>query len=128
MGNEFDSTVDFDDDFYHDEAVVLDICKRLETKYAFLGLEFTEPFNGYVPVQAWGKIHGMDFYFRFRHDYLSLRVGDFSEGKSMFEHSVMSADVEDYTGEPYNGVLNGEELFDAFVVMIDRLQFIKSGK
>jgi len=47
----------------------------LENLYKHRELKFTSVFEGYVPVQAYGLIDGMLFYFRERGGVYSLRVG-----------------------------------------------------
>lgn len=53
-----------------DEAVA-----ELEAKFADRGLRFTEGFRGACPMQAYGWIDGERFYFRYRSDIATLRVG-----------------------------------------------------
>lgn len=60
------------EDSYVEEAIV-----TLENKYSDRGLKFTSPFEGYVPVQAYGKIDGLRFYFRLREGNASLIVGTY---------------------------------------------------
>ncbi|MBC9705320.1 MAG: hypothetical protein H9W81_10175 [Enterococcus sp.] len=47
----------------------------LEGLFSDRGLKFTAPFEGNIPVVAYGKVDGMNFYFRYRGDRGSLRVG-----------------------------------------------------
>lgn len=56
-------------------AMVKDAVVELETKFSERGLRFTEDFHGACPLQAFGWIDGQRFYFRFRGDSASLRVG-----------------------------------------------------
>jgi hypothetical protein len=49
----------------------------LEEKYADRGLVFTSPFEGLAPIQAFGHLDGMRFYFRLRGGEASLRVGEY---------------------------------------------------
>jgi hypothetical protein len=58
----------------HSEAVKA-VVEDLEAKYSDRKLKFTVPFRGSVPVQAWGYMDGYRFYFRFRRDIGSLRLG-----------------------------------------------------
>lgn len=58
----------------HREAVGV-VVKDLETTFADRQLRFTVPFGGSIPVQAWGYMDGYRFYFRFRRDVGSLRLG-----------------------------------------------------
>lgn len=58
------------------EQKELDIAiSNLESKYSHRGLRFETPFLGSVPVQAYGHLDGMRFYFRFRHDAARLDLG-----------------------------------------------------
>jgi hypothetical protein len=50
---------------------------RLEAHYFDRGLKFTVPFSGSIPVQAFGHIDGLRFYFRFRGNWGSLKVGPY---------------------------------------------------
>lgn len=58
----------------HREAT-LAVVKDLEAKFADRQLKFTVPFCGSIPVQAWGYMDGVRFYFRFRRDFGALRLG-----------------------------------------------------
>lgn len=49
----------------------------LEARFAERGLRFTRPFGGDYPVQAFGHIDGMRFYFRYRWGWASLKVGPY---------------------------------------------------
>lgn len=60
--------------------------KFLEEKYADRGLKFTAGFGGSYPVQAWGIIDGYRFYFRFRHDSASIRIGFIAEDRLAREY------------------------------------------
>lgn len=51
----------------------------LEKKFEQEGLKFTTPFNGAVPVQAYGELWGLRFYFRYRYDVVSLILGPVDE-------------------------------------------------
>lgn len=55
------------------------VCSSLEAKYAKENLKFTVPFSGGYPVQAYGELKGMRFYFRFRHDSASLHLGIYNQ-------------------------------------------------
>jgi len=50
---------------------------KLETKYADRGLKFTIPFAGCIPVQAYGHLDDLRFYFRFRGNFGQLRLGPY---------------------------------------------------
>lgn len=58
----------------HREAVKV-VVEDLENKYAARQLKFAVPFGGSIPVQAFGYMDGYRFYFRFRRDVASLRLG-----------------------------------------------------
>lgn len=49
--------------------------RRLSEKYVDRTLIFTIPFAGTRPVQSYGYIDGMRFYFRYVDDFAQLRVG-----------------------------------------------------
>lgn len=51
------------------------LISELEAKYADRRIRFDTGFVGSVPVQASGRIGRRYFYFRFRHDSASLKVG-----------------------------------------------------
>lgn len=53
------------------------VVEQLEEKFADRNLRFTTEFLGCVPVQAYGHIDGMRFYFRFRSNWGQLRVGPY---------------------------------------------------
>ena len=55
------------------------VVARLEKKYQDRGLKFTVPFGGAVPVQAFGVLDDLYFYFRFRHDCGQLRLGPYDQ-------------------------------------------------
>lgn len=59
---------------------------NLEKRYADRGLKFNVNFRGFIPVQAFGTIDGMMFYFRYRGDYGSLQVGFVEEGRYELEY------------------------------------------
>lgn len=59
---------------------------NLEMRYANRGLKFNSGFRGSVPVQAFGTIDGMMFYFRYRGDYGSLQVGFVEDGRYELEY------------------------------------------
>lgn len=59
---------------------------RLEEKYADRGLKFTRGFSGSTPVQAWGVIDGYRFYFRYRTDAASIRIGFIAEDRAEREY------------------------------------------
>lgn len=52
---------------------------KLESTFADRGLAFTIPFTGSIPNVAYGKLDGLRFYFKFRGDGGSLRVGSYDE-------------------------------------------------
>ncbi len=55
------------------------IISSLEEKYKHRNLKFTSAFEGIVPVQAYGKIDNLYFYFRLRGDAASLIVGSYDD-------------------------------------------------
>lgn len=59
--------------------------------------------GGSCPYQATGTILGQSFYFRFRHDYASLQIGEFE-----------TLGIANVTGGDYNGSLTGEEFEEIF--------------
>jgi hypothetical protein len=59
---------------------------RLEEKYSDRGLKFTRGFSGSAPVQAWGIIDGYRFYFRYRSDVASIRIGFIADDRLQREH------------------------------------------
>lgn len=61
--------------------------KFLEEKYAERGLKFTRGFSGSIPVQAWGVIDGYRFYFRYRGDVASIRIGFIAEDRAEREYA-----------------------------------------
>lgn len=66
---------------------------QLETKYADRGLKFTQQFAGAVPVQAYGHLDGMRFYFRFRGNHGSLKVGPFVEELEVLYAQRVNEDI-----------------------------------
>lgn len=62
------------------------VAARLEEKYAERGLKFTCVFSGSAPVQAFGIIDGYRFYFRYRSDKASIRIGFIAEDRAQREH------------------------------------------
>lgn len=60
---------------------------RLEEKYADRGLKFTRGFSGSTPVQAWGVIDGYRFYFRYRGDMASIRIGFIASDRAEREYA-----------------------------------------
>lgn len=86
---------DYDYDFDHAariqemqrERLKIDAaCSQLEEQFAERGLKFTQNFGGAMPVQAFGVIDGMRFYFRFRHDVAALRVGELDPEKPVRDY------------------------------------------
>lgn len=80
--NDYLDTVDQLDGLEEWEAVLagfIDLrnsaVETLEQHYQDRGLKFTVPFTNNIPNQAFGQIDGMLFYFRYRGDSASLRVG-----------------------------------------------------
>jgi hypothetical protein len=69
----FDDLTDVDDSKEENELALA--VSNLESKYSHRGLQFEIGFIGSVPVQAYGHLDGMRFYFRFRHDSARLDLG-----------------------------------------------------
>lgn len=69
-----------------------DAARYLEAKYEDRGLEFTSTFKGSVPVQAYGHVDGMRFYFRFRGNHASINIGpydlDYEERFAAFQNKM----------------------------------------
>lgn len=63
------------------------LVSKLEGKYASRGLKFTRGFAGSVPVQAYGIIDGFRFYFRYRGDHASIRIGFIKEDRMEREYA-----------------------------------------
>jgi hypothetical protein len=100
METKFDSTVSF-----------------LEKKFADRGLRFTSTFEGTDPVQAYGHLDGLRFYFRFRYDSASLVLGDVGNeeaGDSRYYPSkaVRTASIDAYTGSSDVGSISSAEAYD----------------
>lgn len=78
-----------------DEAVA-----ELEAKFAGRGLRFTEGFRGACPMQAYGWIDGQRFYFRYRNDIASLRVGTVDPVKAQkayeYDRTVKAKSMVDF--------------------------------
>jgi len=77
----FDSAGLLDDEtkarFAAEKIATLAMIDRLEAKYADRGLKFTVPFSGGCPVQAFGHLDGLRFYFRFRSNWGQLKMGPY---------------------------------------------------
>lgn len=71
--------------------------------------------GGACPYQAEGTILGQHFYFRFRHDYASLTVGEADQ-----------VGIDGITGDPYGGVLSDDEFEKLFRKLLKR--YLKSLK
>jgi hypothetical protein len=65
-------------EFEAEKIATLAMIDQLEAKYSSRGLKFTQPFHGACPVQAYGHIDGIRFYFRFRGNWGSLKVGPYN--------------------------------------------------
>ncbi len=65
--------------FLAEKTATLAMIDRLEAKYASRGLKFTQSFAGAVPVQAFGHLDGLRFYFRFRSNWGTLRLGSYDK-------------------------------------------------
>lgn len=60
---------------------------ELEEMYVSRGLKFTQGFTGSFPVQAYGIIDGYRFYFRYRGDNASIRIGFIADDRLVKEHA-----------------------------------------
>jgi len=89
----------------------------------FPEVSFTS-YGGSVPVQAEGNIGGKVFYFRFRGDRGSLTVGDKSEDKYLPINEIY-VEVEDYTGDAFNGFLTGSEFKELFILLLKKIYQVK---
>lgn len=65
--------------FAEERKATLAMITELEAKYVDRGLKFTIPFHGACPVQAYGHLDGVRFYFRFRSNTGSLKLGPFDQ-------------------------------------------------
>lgn len=72
--------------FQQEKEEMKEAVLRLEKRFADRGLKFTENFRGGLPMQAFGIIDNMRFYFRFRHDVAALRVGNLDEDKPLRDY------------------------------------------
>ena len=68
---------EFEADYKADRIAQALMITKLEAKYADRGLKFTVPFAGCIPVQAYGHLDGLRFYFRFRGNFGQLRLGPY---------------------------------------------------
>lgn len=87
----FDGYDDYDpvaeeQDFQQKKQQMQQAVFRLEQRFAARGLKFTQNFAGGLPVQAFGIIDNMRFYFRFRHDTAALRVGELDPDKPLRDY------------------------------------------
>jgi len=73
----FDEDDDMDRYFQAERAANIIVTASLEEKYSSRSLKFTQPIGGSVPVQAFGHLDDLRFYFRFRGNWGSLRVGPY---------------------------------------------------
>lgn len=79
------SEEDMEESIRREAEEMQNTCIALEEVHANLGLRFTQPFNGLMPVQAYGWILGKRFYFRFRGDTATLTVGNVNPEKAEAE-------------------------------------------
>jgi hypothetical protein len=79
----------------HERLQIVQAVRRLETKYKARNLRFSLPFMGSVPVEAFGHIDGMRFYFSYRQDTGQLRVGPCNEDleRKIYERAVRERDT-----------------------------------
>jgi hypothetical protein len=105
-----------------------EIVNSLETKYAKENLKFTIPFRGSYPVQAFGELKGMRFYFRFRSDTASLHIG-------VYNQTVENEDYEKQELFKKERRVKTEEAFAAgqmtqqdyqFSILIDERETVKN--
>lgn len=87
--------------------------KILESLYAEDGLMFSIPFNGVVPVQAYGEIHGYRFYFRHRYDSLFLRIGPVNKEFDDLYNEALKA-RSDERAEAHAEVCDAEDKSECF--------------
>ena len=131
-----------------DNSEFSQIIQELEITYSHRNLIFTETFEGFVPVQSYGWIDGLRFYFRFRSDKLSLIVGPFNleaekqhairNGQTLediilptgYEYDyypltpTWASTIEAYTGSPYAGSLSPENARKGFIALLENLKSI----
>lgn len=69
--------------------------------------------GGACPFQVEGTLHGLDFYFRYRHGYADLRVGD------AFRHHLYQSGTA--FGDEWAGVLSHEEFADLMAQLVPEL-------
>lgn len=86
---------------------------ELMAEYPYLTIQYAG--NGY-PFQAGGAIHNQGFYFRFRHNYASLRVGGDLHFKALYAASAEYGEGED------QGWLEPEEFVVLMRMLIPRLE------
>lgn len=86
---------------------------KLEVKYADRGLRFTAAFYGACPVQAYGHLDGLRFYFRFRGNLGQLRLGPYDqelEDLSFKRSSEQStARIKEADADLATGAINAQE-------------------
>jgi hypothetical protein len=93
------------------------VIKQLEHEHKDRNLKFITPFIGAVPVQAWGTIDGLRFYFRFRSNLGNLRVGPYVRELEVLFAQRVNEDREARRLEKLKSVESGEisqEEFDSF--------------
>jgi hypothetical protein len=129
-----------------DNSEFFPIIQELETTYAHRNLIFTETFEGFVPMQSYGWIDGMRFYFRFRSDKLSLIVGPLDleaekrhairNGQTLEEMILptgyeydyypltptWASTIEAYTGSPFAGSLSPLNAQQGFTALVEKLK------
>jgi hypothetical protein len=67
------------------DALRRKVFHAIEERLSDRGLKFEDRGLGFVPVQAFGRIDGQRFYFRFRGDTASLTVGTFDKALELAE-------------------------------------------
>lgn len=92
--------------------------RNLEERFADRGLVFTRDFSGAMPVQAFGVIDGMRFYFRFRHNTATLNVGELDPEKPQRDYERQVKQIQDAKDALEQKLAKGEA-DDDFVLRIN---------
>lgn len=108
----------FNELFPQDEAEDYSLAvKNLENLYE--GLKF-EHVGGVIPVQADAVFKGQRLYFRFRGDTASLMTGT-DEGIDKLPSNAKTFQIDNITGEKFNGLLNCYEFEKTFNSLMQML-------
>lgn len=78
----------------------------LEVEFKDRGLKFTSGFQGLEPIQAYGHIDGLRFYFRERGGRASLNVGP-------YDRKLEEAIAESHMAEAFNSSTDNSDSFSA---------------